>query len=111
MHLHPNPKPKFPKRALAKAEKICRDFSLFAKAEDALQAAVDTKNARSELYWRNVFGAFCRIAFKRQRWMTESPWHLANTAAMYAYGGDNPRYESDHEQERESEERWAYSGR
>jgi hypothetical protein len=103
MHLHPNPKLKFPKRAMAKAGKICRDFSLFAKAEDALQSAVDAKNARSEMYWRNVFGAFARLVFRRQRWTKESPWHLANTAALYAYGGDNPRYESDEEQERTTE--------
>ncbi|MGC2222903.1 MAG: hypothetical protein WA624_11290 [Methylocella sp.] len=36
--------------------------------------------------------------------MTESPWHLAHTAAMYAYGGDNPRPEPDVEAERENEE-------
>ena len=35
--------------------------------------------------------------------MTDSPWHLANTAAMYAYGGDNPRPEPDVEAERENE--------
>ncbi len=104
MHLKQNPMPKFPKRASAKAEKICRDFSLFKRAADALQEAVDRKNARSEMYWRNVFGAFSWLAFRRQRWMTQSPWHLANTAAMYAFGGDNPRPEADVEGERENEE-------
>lgn len=104
MQLLQNPKLKFPKRATAKAEKICRDFSLFNRAEDALQGAVDRKNARSEMYWRNVFGAFSRLAFRRSRWMTENPWHLAHTAAMYAYGGDNPRPEPDVEAERENEE-------
>lgn len=104
MHLKQNPMLKFPKRAAAKAEKICRDFSLFKRAEDALQGAVDRKDARREMYWRNVFGAFSRIAFRRQRWMTENPWHLAHTAAMYAYGGDNPRWEPDIEGERENGE-------
>jgi hypothetical protein len=104
MHLRQNPKRKFPKRAMAKAEKMCRDFLRFPKAADALQGAVDRKNSRSEMYWRNVFGAFSWLAFRRQRWMTESPWHLANTAAMYAYGGDNPRPELDAEGERENEE-------
>ena len=104
MHLRQNPKRKFPKRAMAKAEKMCRDFLLFPKAADALQEAVDRKNARSEMYWRNVFGAFSWLAFRRQRCMTESPWHLANTAAMYAFGGDNPRPEPDVEGERENEE-------
>ena len=104
MHLRENPTRKFPKRALAKAEKMCRDFSLFPKAADALQKAVDRKNPRSEMYWRKVFSAFAYLAFRRQRYMTESPWHIANTAALYAYGGDNPRYEPDREQERESEE-------
>lgn len=104
MHLRENPTRKFPKRALAKAEKICRDFSLFPKAADALQRAVDLKNARSEMYWRKVLGAFAYLAFRRQRYMTESPWHIANTAALYAYGGDNPRYEPSLEQEKASEE-------
>ena len=104
MLLRQNPKLRFPKRAMAKAEKMCRDFLRFPKAADALQGAVDRKNARSEMYWRNVFGAFSWLAFRRQRWMTESPWHLANTAAMYAYGGDNPRPEPDAEGEQENEE-------
>lgn len=104
MHLRQNPKLKFPKRATAKAEKICRDFSLFKRAENALQEAVDGKNARSEMYWRNVFGAFSWLAFRRSRWMTESPWHISHTAAMYAYGGDNPRPEPDIEAERENDE-------
>lgn len=104
MHLRENPTRKFPKRALAKAEKMCRDFSLFPKAADALQRAVDQKNARSEMYWRKVFDAFAHLAFRRQRYMTESPWHLVNTAVLYAYGGDNPRYEPDLEQKKASEE-------
>jgi hypothetical protein len=87
---------------MARAEKMCRDFSLFPKAEDGLQRAVDQKNARSEMYWRKVFGAFAQIVLKRR--VKENPWHVYNTAAMYAYGGDNPRYEPDLEQERESEE-------
>ena len=103
MHLRKNPTLKFPKRAMAKAEKICRDFALFSKAADALQKAVDRKNGRSEMYWRKVFGAFAHIALKRQRWMKEDPWHFYNTAALYAYGGDNPRYEPDPTQEEETE--------
>lgn len=82
---------------------MCRDFMLFPKAAEALQTAVDQKNARSEMYWRKVFGAFAHIALKRQRWMKEDPWHLYNTAAIYAYGGDNPRYEPDLTQEEETE--------
>ena len=100
MHLKQNSKLKFPKRAMKRAERICRNFLRFNDAADALQKAVDEKNPRSEMYWRNVFGAFSSIAFRRQRWMTESPWHLAHTAAMYAYGGDNPRWEPDVEGER-----------
>jgi hypothetical protein len=104
MHLKQNPTLKFPKRATQRAERICRNFLLFNEAADALQRAIDENKPRSEMYWRNVFGAFSSLAFRRQRRMTESPWHLANTAAMYAYGGDNPRTKADVERERENEE-------
>jgi hypothetical protein len=102
MYLKQNPTLKFPKRAMAKAERICADFWLFHAAEDALQKAVDEGSARSETYWRNVFGAFAHIVLKRP--VEDNPWHLFNTAALYAYGGDNPRPEPDIEGERENEE-------
>jgi hypothetical protein len=102
MYLKQNPTLKFPNRAMAKAEKICRDFWLFHAAEDSLQRAVDEKNARSEMYWRKVFGAFAHIVLKRP--VEDNPWHLYNTAALYASGGDNPRPEPDIEGERENEE-------
>jgi hypothetical protein len=102
MYLKQNPTLKYPKRAMAKAENICMDFGLFHAAEDSLQRAVDEKNARSEMYWRKVFGAFAHIVLKRP--VEDNPWHLYNTAALYAYGGHNPRPEPDVEGERENEE-------
>jgi len=102
MYLKQNPTLSFPKRATAKAEKICVDFRLFHAAEASLQRAVDEKNVRSEIYWRKVFGAFAHIVLKRP--VEDNPWHLYNTAGLYAYGGDNPRPEPDVEHERENEE-------
>ncbi len=73
MYLKQNPKLKFPKRAMAKAEKICRDFSLFERAADALREAIDSKNARREIHWRNVFGAFSRLAFRLSNSIESGP--------------------------------------
>jgi hypothetical protein len=98
MHLKQNPTQKFPKRAMKRAESICRNFLLFNEAADALQKAIDEKRPRSELYWRNVFGAFAHIVLRRR--VRENPWHLYNTAAMYAYTDDQPRWEPDLEYEK-----------
>lgn len=74
--------PKFPARAMAKAQKIAAHSELFNAAADSLKQSVSDKNAKTEKFWRQVFGAYAHLIVKRGA--DDTTWHLMNTAAGYA---------------------------
>lgn len=97
-----------PSEIIAKAKEVAAGgVEAFEAAADALQKAVDGKDAHAEAYWRQVFDGYTLVAQRHPRMIDE--WHNIQTAGMYALG-DNPRGEElTPEQQREVDEdnrRW-----
>jgi|ERR1022692_953540 hypothetical protein len=87
-------KPKLPDppaEAMRKAEQVAvGGDEAFNAAADALQKAVDDKDADAEKFWRQVFDGYT-IIVQRHR-MDLDEWNRVHTAGSYALG-DNPRYD------------------
>jgi len=77
---------------MAKAEEVAAGGTeAFKAASDALQKAVDEKDAEAENYWRQVFDGYTIVVQRHS--LTMDDWNSVHTAGMYALG-DNPRGEA-----------------
>jgi len=78
----------FPKKIIAKAQKMVDEETLFYAAEAALQKAVENKDVKTEKFLRRVFGAYVRLIAKQGT--DADQWHSMNNAAGYAIGALTP---------------------
>ncbi len=84
-----NEPPDPPPEIMAEAEKLADGgVDAFNEAAEALQRAVEDKDAEAEKHWRQVFDGYTIIVQRHALTMDE--WHNVHTAGMYALG-DNPR--------------------